>query len=65
MICVSDNFAGEKNLNIFRIIMICVEENFAVEKVFENFQDNDELGLRQFCRRKSSLNSFRIKMICV
>ena len=33
--------------------MICVEENFAVEKVFENFQDNDELGLRQFCRRKN------------
>ena len=33
--------------------MICVEDNFAGEKVFENFQDNNALRLRQLCRRKS------------
>ena len=33
--------------------MTCVEDNFAGEKVFEFFQDKDDLGLRQFCRRKS------------
>ena len=33
--------------------MICVEDNFAGEKVFEYFQDNDDLHLRQYCRRKS------------
>ena len=44
--------------------MICVEYNFGGEKVFEYFQDNDNLRLRQICRRKS-LNTFRIKMICV
>ena len=32
--------------------MICVEDNFAGEKVFEYFQDNDVLRLRQFCKRK-------------
>ena len=32
--------------------MICVEDNFAGEKIFEQFQDNDVLRLRQFCRRK-------------
>ena len=32
--------------------MICVEDNFAGEKVFECFHDNDDLRLRQFCRRK-------------
>ena len=34
------------------IMMICVEDNFAGEKVFEFFQDNDDLRLRQFCKRK-------------
>ena len=33
--------------------MICGEDNFGGEKVFENFQDNDDLRLRHFCRRKS------------
>ena len=33
--------------------MICVKDNFEGEKVFENSQGNDELRLRQFCRRKS------------
>ena len=33
--------------------MICGEDNFASEKVFEYFQDNDDLRLRHFCRRKS------------
>ena len=33
--------------------MICVEDNFAGGKVFEHFQDNDDLRLRQFCRQKS------------
>ena len=32
--------------------MICVEDNFGGEKVFEYFQDNDDLRLRQICRRK-------------
>ena len=32
--------------------MICVEKNFAAEKVFEYFQDNDDLRLRQICRRE-------------
>ena len=53
MICVEDNFAGEKFLNNFRIMMICVEDNFAGEKVFEFFQDTDDFRLRQFGRRKS------------
>ena len=33
--------------------MICVEDKFPGEKIFEYFQDNDDLELRQFCRRKS------------
>ena len=33
--------------------MICVEDKFGGEKVCEYFQDNDDLDLRQFCRRKS------------
>ena len=32
--------------------MICGEDSFAGEKVFELFKDNDDLRLRQFCRRK-------------
>ena len=44
---------AKKFLNTFRIKMICVADNFAGEKVFEYFQDNDQLRLRQFCRRKS------------
>ena len=30
--------------------MICVKDNFAGEKVFEYFQDNDDLRRRHFCR---------------
>ena len=33
--------------------MICKSDNFAGGKVCEYFQDNDDLDLRQFCRRKS------------
>ena len=33
--------------------MICGQDNFAGEKVFECFQDNDDLRLRNFCRGKS------------
>ena len=33
--------------------MNCDQDNFAGEKVFENFQDNDDLRLRQICRRKN------------
>ena len=33
--------------------MICVEDNLAGEKVFEFFQDNDDLRRRQLCKRKS------------
>ena len=32
--------------------MICVYDNFAGEIVFEYFQDDDDLRLRQFCKRK-------------
>ena len=33
--------------------MICGQDNFADEKVFEYFQDNEDLRLRQFCKQKS------------
>ena len=33
--------------------MICGNDNFASEEVFEYFHDNDDLRLRQFCRRKA------------
>ena len=33
--------------------MICGQDSFASEKVFECFQDKDDLRLRQFCRRKN------------
>ena len=32
--------------------MVCGYDNIAGEKVFEKFQDNDVLRLRQFCTRK-------------
>ena len=31
--------------------MIGVEDNFAGEKVFEDFQESDDLRLMQFCSR--------------
>ena len=42
-----------KSLKISRILMICGWDNFAGEKVFEYFQDFDDLRLKQFCRRRS------------
>ena len=33
--------------------MFCGEDNFAGEKVFEYFQDNDDLRRRQISRRKN------------
>ena len=33
--------------------MIWIENKFAGEKVFECFQDNDDLRLRHFCSGKS------------
>ena len=33
--------------------MVCGQGNIAGEKVFEYFQDNDDLHLRQFCRKKT------------
>ena len=33
--------------------MICDEDKIAGEKVFESFQDNDDLRLSHFCRKKS------------
>ena len=53
MICVEDNFAGEKVFEYFQDKDDLQIRHFAGEKVFENFQDNDNLRLRQFCRRKS------------
>ena len=48
--------------------MICVEDNFAGEKVFEYFQDNDDLRLWNFCRRKffffQDNEDLRIRHIC-
>ena len=32
--------------------MICGRDKFAGEKIFEYFQDNDDLELRHICRRK-------------
>ena len=32
--------------------MTCGQDNFAGEKVFEYFQDNDDLHLRQISRQK-------------
>ena len=49
--------------------MICVEDNFAGEKVFEYFQDNDDLRLRKFCRRNffeyfQDNDDLRIRHVC-
>ena len=43
---------GKKSVNIFRILLIWIWDNFAGEKVFEYFQDKDDLRLRQFWRKK-------------
>ena len=44
---------AKKSLNISRILMICGSDKFAGEKIFEYFQEIDDLRLRQFSRRKS------------
>ena len=52
VICVEDNFAGEKSLNVSRIKMICGQDHFAGEKVIEYFRINDDLRLRQLSVEK-------------
>ena len=53
MICVEDNFAGEKILEKFQDKDVLRLRQFCRRKIFEYFQYNDDLRLRQFCRRKS------------
>ena len=53
MICVQDNFAGEKVFEYFQDNDDLRLRQFCRRKVFEYFQDNDDLRRRQFCRRKS------------
>ena len=53
MICVEDNFAGEKIFKQFQDNGVLRLRQFCRRKIFENFQYNDDLRLRQFCRRKS------------
>ena len=53
MICVEDNFAGEKVFECFHDKDDLRLRQFCRRKVFEYFQDNDDLRRRQFCRRKS------------
>ena len=47
------NLQAKKPLNFSRILMICGKDNSTGEKVFEFFQDIDDLRLRRICRRKS------------
>ena len=44
---------AKKSLNTFSIKMVCGQDNLAGEKVFEYFRDNDDMCLRQICRRKN------------
>ena len=53
MICVEDNFAGEKVFECFHDNDDLRLRQFFRRKVFECFQDNDDLRRRQFSRRKS------------
>ena len=53
MICVEDNFAGEKVLEFFQDNDDLRLRQFCRQKIFEYFQDKDDLRLRQFCRKKS------------
>ena len=53
MICVEDNFAGEKFFEYFQDNDDLRPRQNCRRKVFEYFQDNDDLRRRQFCRRKS------------
>ena len=45
--------------------MICGQHNFEGEKVFEYFQDNEDLQTKTNLQAKKSLNVFRIKVICI
>ena len=53
MICVEDNFAGEKVIESFHDNDDLRLRHFCRRKVFEYFQDNEDLRMRQICRRKS------------
>ena len=53
MVCGSDNFAGGKVFEYFRVVDDLRLRQFAGEEVFEFFRVVDELRLRQICRRKS------------
>ena len=53
MICVKDNFAGQKVFECFHDIDDLRIRIFCRRKGLEYFQDNDDLRRRQFCRRKS------------
>ena len=53
MMCVEDNFAGEKVFELFQDNDDLRLRQFCKRKIFECFHDNDDLRLRQFCRRKS------------
>ena len=49
--------------------MICAEDKFACEKVFDYFEDNDDLRQRQFRRRKileyfQHNDDLRMRQIC-
>ena len=53
MICVYDNFAGEKVFEYFQDDHDLRLRQLCKRKIFECFHDNDDLRRRQFCRRKS------------
>ena len=53
MICVEDNFAGEKDFEFFQDNDDLRLRKFCRRKFFEYFQDTDDLRVRQICRRKS------------
>ena len=49
--------------------MICVEDKLAVKKVFEYFQDNDDLNLRHFCSQNvfeffQDKDDLRLRQFC-
>ena len=53
MICVKDNFAGQKVFECFHDIDDLRRRQFCRRKVYEYFQHNDDLRRKQFCRRKN------------
>ena len=52
MICLEDNFAGEKVFEYFQDKNDLRLRQTCSRKKFEYFQDNDDLRLRHFCRQK-------------